>query len=153
MSGGCTDIDFDEDRNFQGGLYGGLTIALMFGAWRLAVTIDTAANVLDWFWLPFEWALLQFSFFLLVLPNVMLGGWLFDRQYDKRWQSALGCSVIAFLYGWMMFVFDLLGMEKHGAFGVPFANFYVLVFAGLVGGIYAHRVWFASPSFDANEEG
>lgn len=137
------DLEYDEGRVFSGAKYGGLTIAILFGAWRLAVTIDTAKSAVDWFWLPFEWVILQFTFFLLVIPLAMIGSWLFDHGHHRRWQSVLGTVLLAMTYGWMLFVFDLLGMDEHAAFGIPFANFLVLLISGALGGIYAHRVWFA----------
>ncbi len=135
-------LEYDEERILAGAKVGGLTIAILFGAWRLAVTIDNAANAFDWFWLPFEWALLQFTLFLLVLPLALVGEWLFDRAYTQLWQSVLCSVVLAFLYGWIMFVFDLLAMGEACAFGIPFVNFLALITAGAVGGAYAHRVWF-----------
>lgn len=139
-------LEYSEERIANGAFYGVLTILILVGTWRLAVTIDKATQGWDLFWLPFEWVVLQLTVAPLLMPFSMLGNWLFDHGRTRRWQSMIGGCVIALAYSWFLLLLGLFGMGEHGAFGIPFLNFLALCVCGVIAGAYAHRVWFPAPS-------
>lgn len=123
-------------------MYGASTITVLFLTWRVALTFDTVTDPTGGFWSVMEWIIIVNTLAFLFMPYAMLGSWLFDKGHTKRWQTMLGGVVIAFGFGWFMLLADLMDMDEHGAFGIPFINFIVLLSAGGIGGVYAHQEWF-----------
>jgi hypothetical protein len=141
--------DYDNycaERIANGAFYAVLTILLLVGAWRLAVTIDKASQGWDLFWLPFEWIILQLTVAVLLMPFSMLGNWLIDNGHTGLWYAIFGGALIGSGYSWFLLLLGLFGMGEHGAFGIPFLNFLALGVSGMIAGVYAHRVWFPAGS-------